>query len=49
MTKSAHSSGKKRLSTYDKHVKKQQQIKWAFYIGLGLILLVLIVLIILSE
>lgn len=49
MAKSTTGSGKRRLSAYDKHVKRQKQIKWAFYFGLGLILLVLIVLIILSE
>jgi len=49
MARSTNSSGKKRLSAYEKHVKRQKQIKLAFYSVLGIILLVLIILIVLSE
>jgi len=49
MAKNSNSSGKKRLSAYEKHVKRQKQIKIAFYSVLGVILLILVILIILSE
>jgi len=49
MTRNTKSSGKKRLSAYEKHVNRQKQIKIAFYTVLGVILLVLVILIVLSE
>lgn len=48
MSKPTNVSPRRRLTTYEKHVKRQQRIKWGFYVSLGLILLVLIVMIVLS-